>query len=190
MYQDFRDKNQVFQGMFCRFSTSLSLTYEGRTELIQGELVSGNYFPVLGVGAALGRVFTAQDDLIQGGHPIAVLSYGYWKTRFAADPSVIGRKIVVNGYPLTVVGVSREGFDGRRGARLLAATPRPDDNEAPAHRPVLRSPQPPPPFCASLRTPQGRSHPATSQGRITAALSPDSPDESAREGFRPHHRSE
>jgi len=112
MYQDFRDKNQVFQGMFCRFSTSLSLTYDGRTELIVGELVSGNYFPVLGVGAALGRVFTAQDDLIQGGHPIAVLSYGYWKTRFAADPSVIGRKIVVNDYPLTIVGVSRQGFDG------------------------------------------------------------------------------
>src|SRR5208283_6167749 len=75
-------------------------------------LVSGNYFPVLGVGAALGRVFTARDDLIQGGHPIAVLSFGYWKTRFAADPSVIGRKIVLNGYPLTIVGVSRQGFDG------------------------------------------------------------------------------
>jgi predicted permease len=112
MYQDFRDKNQVFQGMFCRFSHDFSLTYEGRTELIVGELVSGNYFPVLGVGAALGRVFTAQDDLIQGGHPIAVLSYGYWKTRFAADPGVIGRKIVLNGYPLTIVGVSRKGFDG------------------------------------------------------------------------------
>ncbi len=112
MYQDFRDKNQVFQGMFCRFGNAFSLTYEGRTELISGELVSGNYFPVLGVGAALGRVFTAQDDLIQGGHPIAVLSYGYWKTRFAADPNVIGRKIVVNGYPLSIVGVSRKGFDG------------------------------------------------------------------------------
>ncbi len=112
MYQDFRDKNQVFQGMFCRFGNQFSLTYAGRTELVSGELVSGNYFPVLGVGAALGRVFTAQDDLIQGGHPIAVLSYGYWKTRFAADPSVIGSKIVLNGYPLTIVGVSRRGFDG------------------------------------------------------------------------------
>jgi predicted permease len=112
MYQDFRDKNQVFQGMFCRFSNAFSLTYEGRTELIVGELVSGNYFPVLGVGAALGRVFNAQDDLIQGGHPVAVLSYGYWKTRFAADPGVVGRKIVLNGYPLAIVGVSRKGFDG------------------------------------------------------------------------------
>ncbi|MEO8368188.1 MAG: ABC transporter permease [Candidatus Solibacter sp.] len=112
MYQDIRDKNQVFQGMFCRNVTSFSLSHEGRTELVQGELVSGNYFPVLGVGAALGRVFTAQDDLIQGGHPLAVLSYGYWKSRFAGNPGVIGQKIVVNGYPLTIVGVSPEGFDG------------------------------------------------------------------------------
>ncbi len=112
MYQDIRDKNQVFQGMFCRNVTNFNLSHEGRTELVNGELVSGNYFPVLGVGAALGRVFTAQDDLIQGGHPIAVLSYGYWKSRFAGDPGVIGMKIVLNGYPLTIVGVSAEGFDG------------------------------------------------------------------------------
>ena len=67
---------------------------------------------MLGVGAALGRVFTAADDLMQGGHPFAVLSYGYWKTRFAGDPGVVGKKIVLNGYPLTIVGVSRAGFDG------------------------------------------------------------------------------
>ncbi len=112
MYQDFRDKNQVFQSMFCRYGTTMSLTSEGRTELVAGELVSGNYFPVLGVGAALGRVFTAADDLMQGGHPLAVLSYGFWKTRFAGDRGVIGRRIVVNGYPLTIVGVSQAGFDG------------------------------------------------------------------------------
>ena len=112
MYQDFRDKNEVFQGMFCRYGDAFSLNYEGHTELVSGELVSGNYFPVLGVGAALGRVFTAQDDLIQNGHPIAVLSYSYWKTRFAADLGVLGKKIVLNGYPLTIVGVSQQGFDG------------------------------------------------------------------------------
>src|SRR5579872_987986 len=112
MYQDFRDKNQVFSGMFCRHGETLSLNFEGRTELVSGELVSGNYFPVLGVGAALGRVFTASDDLIQGGHPLAVLSYRYWKTRFGGERNVVGKKIIVNGYPLTIIGVSQSGFDG------------------------------------------------------------------------------
>ena len=112
MYQDFRDKNQVFSGMFCRNGITLSLNFEGRTELVAGEMVSGNYFPVLGVGAAVGRMFTASDDLIQGGHPLAVLSYRYWKTRFAGDRNVIGKKMVVNGYPMTVIGVSQAGFDG------------------------------------------------------------------------------
>src|SRR5436853_4986477 len=112
MYQDFRDRNEVFRGMFCRYGTVFNLTSDGRTELVAGELVSGNYFPVLGVRAALGRVFTASDDLVQGGHPLAVLSYGYWKTRFNGDAGVIGKRMIVNGYPLTIVGVSRAGFDG------------------------------------------------------------------------------
>jgi predicted permease len=112
MYQDFRDKNQVFSGVFCKYAMDFSLTVDGRTEMTAGELVSGNYFPVLGVGAALGRVFTASDDLYQGQHPLAVLSYGFWKTRFNGDPGVLGKRIVVNGYPLTIVGVSRAGFDG------------------------------------------------------------------------------
>ena len=112
LYQDFRDRNQVFSAMFCRYGTTFSLSFEGRTELVSGELVSGNYFPVLGVRAALGRVFTASDDLYQGGHPLAVLSYGFWKTRFNGDPGAIGKHIMVNGYPLTIVGVSQAGFDG------------------------------------------------------------------------------
>ena len=112
MYQDFRARNEVFQGMFCRHGETMSVGIKGRTELASVELVSGNYFPVLGVGAAIGRVFTAADDLMQGGHPLAVLSYGYWKTRFGEDRGVIGKKIVVNGYPMTIVGVSQEGFNG------------------------------------------------------------------------------
>jgi predicted permease len=112
MYQDIRDKNQVFSGMFCKYGTGLSLNFEGRTELVSGELVSGSYFPVLGVGAAVGRVFTASDDLIQGGHPLAVLSHGFWKTRFGGNRNVIGARILVDGYPLTIVGVSQAGFDG------------------------------------------------------------------------------
>src|SRR5580698_8146720 len=112
MYTDIRDRNQVFSGIFCRFGQSLSFSSEGHTERISGELVSGNYFPVLGVQAALGRVFGVADDQIQGGHPIAVLSYEFWQSHFAGDPGVVGRKILLNGYPLTVVGVSQRGFYG------------------------------------------------------------------------------
>src|ERR1017187_9713194 len=81
MYQDIRDKNQVFAGMFCTHTSTTSASFEGRTELVTGELVSGNFFRVLGIGAAMGRVFTGSDDLYQGGHPLAVLSYGYWENR-------------------------------------------------------------------------------------------------------------
>jgi predicted permease len=112
MYQDFRDRNTVFSGMFCFRETDYSLGYAGRTERVSGEVVSGNYFPVLGVTAALGRLFTASDDLHQKAHPVAVLSYGYWRTRFAGDPGVIGRKLTINGYPFTVIGVTPSWFAG------------------------------------------------------------------------------
>lgn len=112
MYVDFRDKNQVFSGMFARRATTFSMATEGKTELASGEFVTGNYFTVLGVGAAVGRVLTASDDLIQGANPYAVLSYRYWKTRFSGDTGVVGRKIVIDGFPYTIVGVSAAGFDG------------------------------------------------------------------------------
>src|SRR6516165_5928591 len=112
MYQEIRDKNQVFSGMFCTYPSTVSATFQGRTELIGADFVSGNYFPVLGIGAAIGRVFTASDDLVQGGHPLAVLSHGYWRARFSADPGIVGKEIVVNGRSLTIIGVSQAGFDG------------------------------------------------------------------------------
>jgi predicted permease len=112
MYEDFRDHNQVFSGMFCRWETSMSVSSDGRTERVDGELVSGTYFPVLGVGAALGRLFTAEDDKTPGAAPYAVLSYRYWLGRYAGSPTVIGKKVIVNGYPLTIIGVSQTGFDG------------------------------------------------------------------------------
>jgi putative ABC transport system permease protein len=112
MYKDISANNQVFSGMFARANTSMSVSAEGKTERIEGELVSGTYFPVLGVGAALGRVFTPDDDQTPGGHPLAVISYRYWVSRFARNSNVIGKKILVNGYPLTIIGVSQDGFDG------------------------------------------------------------------------------
>ena len=112
IYEDIRDHNDVFSGVFARRGWPFQVSWQGHTERIGGELVSGSYFQVLGVGAALGRVLTPDDDKQPGAHPVAVLGYNYWRTRFAADPNVIGQKIIVNDYPLTIVGVSQQGFDG------------------------------------------------------------------------------
>jgi predicted permease len=102
----------LFSGMFSRYAMSLNVGYGGQTDRVSGELVSGTYFPVLGVGAAVGRVITPEDDRVRAGHPVAVLSYEYWRSRFSADSGVIGKTIVVNNYPLTLIGVSQAGFDG------------------------------------------------------------------------------
>src|SRR5215469_11824282 len=112
MYQEIRDKNQVLSGMFCTYPATVSASFEGRSELIGADFVSGNFFPVLGIGAAVGRVFNASDDLYQGGHPLAVISNGYWRARFNADRSIVGKQILVNGRALTIIGVSPAGFDG------------------------------------------------------------------------------
>jgi len=112
MYKDFSEHNQVFSGMFCRFPFDASLGYGNRTERAAGELVSGTYFPVLGVRAALGRTFTPEDDRAPGGPPIAMLSYSYWQSRFSSDASVIGKNLIINGHSLTVIGVAQAGFDG------------------------------------------------------------------------------
>ena len=112
MYRDFQDRNQVFSAMFCRFPRQLSMTSGGQTELVGAELVSGTYFPVLGVGAALGRTFNQNDDVTPSGHPLVMLSYDFWKTRFAGDPQVINKVVAINGNNMTVVGVAQQGFDG------------------------------------------------------------------------------
>ena len=113
MYQDFQRKAPAFSYVFCRYGTPLSVSFSGQTERVNGELVSGNYFQALGVRPAIGRVFSPeQDDRIYEGHPYAVLSYQYWATRFASNPAVVGQKILINNYPMTVVGVSAPGFLG------------------------------------------------------------------------------
>ncbi len=111
-YRDIRDRSDVFSGVMCRYPVSLSVGYQGQTARVAGELVSGNYFDVLGVRAAAGRLFTPDDNRIAGGHPLAVLSYDYWASQFRGDPAIVGRTIVVDGVPLTVIGVSEQGFEG------------------------------------------------------------------------------
>jgi predicted permease len=112
MYRDLREHNHVFAAMACDFRAGMHVGYAGRSERANGEMVSGSFFPMLGVGAAVGRVFTEGDDLRPGGHPVAVLGYRYWQTRFGGDPTVVGRTLSVNGQPLEVVGVVERTFAG------------------------------------------------------------------------------
>ena len=112
MYRDFQDHNEVFSGMFCRFPQPVSMTYGGQAERTQGELVSGTYFSVLGVGTVLGRAIGPEDDRVPDGHPVVVLSYDYWKQRFGGDPKIIGKTLLVNNYQMAIIGVAQPGFDG------------------------------------------------------------------------------
>jgi predicted permease len=118
MYQDFQHKAAAFEFVFCRFETPSSITLDGNTERIDAELVSGNFFQALRIGPAVGRVFSPEaDDRIYRGHPSVVLSHQYWLRRFAGDPNVVGKKILVNNYPMEIVGVSAAGFAGLDPAR-------------------------------------------------------------------------
>jgi predicted permease len=112
MYRDFQDHNEVFSEMCARRAMETSLTFEGRTERVTTELVSGTYFTVLGVGAFIGRTFTPDDDRTPSGHPLVVLSYDYWKTRFAGDPAILGKTVSVHQHNMTIIGVAQPGFEG------------------------------------------------------------------------------
>ena len=112
MYMDFRDRTETFSGVLARFQMSMTVAWKGQAERADGDLVSGNYFEVLGVKPALGRVFTASDDTTPGAHPVVVISYGFWQRRFGGDPSILNQPISVNGHPFTIVGVSGPGFNG------------------------------------------------------------------------------
>ena len=118
MYQDFQKKAPAFSSVFCQFGTAVSLSFSGQTERVDAELVSGNFFRTLGVRPTIGRVFSPEeDDRVYKGHPSVVLSHQYWVTRFAANRNVIGQKLLVDNYPMTIVGVSAQGFTGLDPAR-------------------------------------------------------------------------
>jgi predicted permease len=113
VYQDLQQRAEPLAEVLCRRLAAASVSIDNQTERVNAELVSGNYFSMLGVKPAIGRVFSSQeDDRVYGGHPVVVLSYDYWVRRFARDPSVIGKKVFVNDYPMTIVGVSSAEFRG------------------------------------------------------------------------------
>jgi predicted permease len=112
MYLNLRDHNAVFAGLVAKENDSVSLAYRGHTERSRADLVSGNYFETLGVNAEIGRTFEPADSATSGGNPVVMLSYGYWKSRFGGDPSVLNQSVLVDNHPMTVVGVVQPGFDG------------------------------------------------------------------------------
>jgi predicted permease len=115
-YKQLRQAGAGFEDAICAYPVPLSLsaaTAGGSVaERIQGEIVSGNYFQVLGVSAYLGRLISPADDRVRGGHPVAVLSFDFWKSRFGADPAMVGREILLNNHRFTVIGISPPGYDG------------------------------------------------------------------------------
>jgi predicted permease len=112
MFEDLRDNNQVFSGMFCRFPATVTISEGDRAAQIPAELVSGSYFPILGVGAALGRTIAPDDDAVPDSGPVVVLSYNFWRSYFNGDRSIVGRTINLNGHAMTVIGIAQPGFDG------------------------------------------------------------------------------
>ena len=158
---------KIFSGMFARRPIAMNVGANGQTERVAGELVSGTYFQVLGVGAAVGRVIVPDDDKVRGDGYVAVLSYDYWRNRFGADPKIVGQQLMINGYPFTVVGVSQAGFDGLD-IGSVASVQRPGDAQGANDAELGRHGQPPDPLGQRLRAAEAgrdaragaRDHPA------------------------------
>src|SRR5580765_5643350 len=118
IYQEYQKRAEPLAEVLCRRLTEASVSIDNQTERLDAEMVSGNFFSMLGVHPAAGRLFSSQeDDQSYQGHPVVALSYDYWVRRFARDPAVVGKKIQVNNYPMTIVGVSAAGFSGIDPAR-------------------------------------------------------------------------
>jgi hypothetical protein len=111
-YLDYRDANTVMSGLAVISPTAFHLSARSETERVEGELVSGNYFEVLGVTAARGRLITTADDETNGANEVAVLSFRLWQRRFAGDPGVIGSTIKLDGHEFMIIGVASEQFEG------------------------------------------------------------------------------
>jgi putative ABC transport system permease protein len=110
MYRDLRDRNSVFSGVIATDAAQVGVQWHEQPDLVAAELVSGNYFDVLGVQPAAGRMFVAADDLVPDANPVVVLSFSYWRRRFGNDPRMVNDTIQINGHPFTIVGVAPPNF--------------------------------------------------------------------------------
>lgn len=109
-YRELRDKNSVLSGVIANSEAQVGARWNNQPELASAELVSGNYFDTLGVQPALGRLLIPADDAADNSNPVVALSFSYWKTRFNSDPGIVGKALLINGQPFTIVGVIEPGF--------------------------------------------------------------------------------
>ena len=114
MYRDLRDRDPAFDGVIARMGAGVTLARQGSAEQASAEIVTGNFFQVLGVGASLGRVFTPQDDGAPGANPVVVLNNGYWRNKLGANPAILNQTLTLNGLPMTVIGIAEARFLGVR----------------------------------------------------------------------------
>src|SRR5882724_8857383 len=114
MFREMQKEQTPFVGLAGAANYVGSLAYKNNASHGAVRLVSGNYFDLLGVRPAIGRVFGEDDDRTPGAHPVAILSYGYWSLRFGSDVSVLNQTISVNGFPMTIVGIAQKGFTSER----------------------------------------------------------------------------
>ena len=112
LYKGLAKNTAVFDGVMARYQFSAAIASHGQTDRGSGELVTGNYFEVLGVRPALGRVLSLADDDAQGAHPVLVLSHAYWTRHFGGDAGALNQTILVNNTEMTIVGVAQTGFSG------------------------------------------------------------------------------
>ena len=112
MYRDLERAQTVFTGLAAHRAFSVNLAVRGQTLNGSGMMVSGSYFPTLGLTPTIGRLLTPADDRTIGGHFVAVLSHSYWESHLGSDPAVLEQPIVINGQAMTIVGVAPRGFEG------------------------------------------------------------------------------
>src|SRR5690242_8243823 len=110
--RDLQQQTRFLDGVLCRAEIQVNLTAGGDPRPVAAEIVSGSYFPVLGVGPALGRVIEPEDDAAPGAGPVVVLSYDFWQAQFGGAADIVGRKVLIGNHPMTVVGVAAAGFRG------------------------------------------------------------------------------
>ncbi len=110
MYRDLRDRGAAFDGLIATAPAGIGITRKDASDFADAEIVSGNYFSVLGVPAAQGRLLTASDDTTPGANPVVVLSHRYWQTHLGADPRAVGETISINGTPFQIIGVAAPTF--------------------------------------------------------------------------------